>query len=51
VKSGPLPKELGYHTQLKGNEPLEMYHATGFTKGEIIDLWMMVRPAELEPGI
>ena len=28
-----------------------MYHTTGFTKDEIIDLCVMVRSAELEPGI
>ncbi len=28
-----------------------MYHTTGLTKDEIIDLCVMVRSAELEPGI
>jgi hypothetical protein len=28
-----------------------MYHTTGFTKDEIIDLCAMVNSAELEPGI
>ena len=51
MKAARFPKELGYHTQLKGNEPPEMYHTTGFTKDEIIDLCVMVRSAELEPGI
>ena len=28
-----------------------MYHTTGFTKDEIVDLCAMVRSAELEPGV
>jgi hypothetical protein len=28
-----------------------MYHTTGFTKGEIVDLCVMIHAAEPEPGI
>jgi hypothetical protein len=42
---------LGYHTQSKRNEPPNMYHTTGFTKDEIVDLCAMIYSADLEPGI
>lgn len=44
-------KELGCQTQFERNGPSRMYHTTGLTKDEIIDLCTMVRSAELEPGV
>jgi hypothetical protein len=51
MKDGRFSKELGYHTQLKRNEPSGMYHTIGFTKDEIIDLCAMVSTSQLESGI
>jgi DDE superfamily endonuclease/Helix-turn-helix of DDE superfamily endonuclease len=42
---------LGYHTQAKEKRTADMYHTTGLTRDEIVDVGAMIHSAELEPGV
>jgi hypothetical protein len=50
-KTARFPKELGYHAQFKRNGPSRMYHTTGFTNDDIVELCAMVESAELEADV
>lgn len=50
AKSAHFPGRTGLPYSTEGTSR-RRYHATGFTEDEIRDLRVMVRSAELEPGI
>ena len=43
-------KELGYDAQFPRNGPPNIYHTTGFTKAQILDLCVRVRAARSDDG-
>jgi len=49
VKNGLLLERIGLPHSVQRNRP-QMYHTTGFTRDEIIDLCVKVRAADPEPG-
>ena len=51
MRNGSLPERIGLPHSIQGNEPSRMYHTTGFSKDEIVDLCVMIHAAESEPGI
>jgi Helix-turn-helix of DDE superfamily endonuclease len=51
MKGDPFLERIGLPHSIQEKRTADMYHATGFSKDEIVDLCAMVRAADLEPGI
>jgi DDE superfamily endonuclease/Helix-turn-helix of DDE superfamily endonuclease len=51
MKDGPFPERIGLPHSIQKKRTADMYHTTGFSKDEIIDLCAMVSATEPESGI
>ena len=50
MKDGPFLERIGLpHSNLK-KRAIGMYHTTGFSRDEVIDLCVLINSAEREPG-
>jgi Helix-turn-helix of DDE superfamily endonuclease len=50
MKDGPFPERIGLpHSSLK-KRAIGMYHTTGFSRDEVIDLCVLINSAERDPG-
>ena len=51
MKGGPFLERIGLADSTQEKRATDMYHTTGFSRDEIVELCAMVSTTELEPGI
>lgn len=51
MKDGPFLERIGLPRAIQEKRTVDMYHTTGFSKDEIVDLCAVVRAADPESGI